>query len=80
MSASEALTASRQFFQFFLEKKSYYSAIFIAFRKFLEPFERTEFLRFETQLKKSNCSVFPLLAYQVQNIFKMLHFLVKFFK
>ena len=37
----------------FFEKNSYFNAIWITFRSFLKPFERTKFLRFESQLKKT---------------------------
>ena len=37
----------------FLEKNRYFIAIKITFRTFSEPFERTKFLMFENQLKKS---------------------------
>ena len=37
----------------FLEKNGYFNAIWITFRTFSEPFKRTKFLRFESQLKKS---------------------------
>ena len=37
----------------FLEKNGYFNAIWITFRTFSEPFERTKFLRFESQLNKS---------------------------
>ena len=36
----------------FLEKNGYFNAIRITFRMFSEPFERTKFLMFESQLKK----------------------------
>ena len=42
---------------------------------FLEPFEITKLLRFESQL---NCSVFPLLTDQVHNMFKILNLGVEF--
>ena len=35
-----------------LGKNSYFNAIWIIFSTFLEPFEITKFLRFESQLKK----------------------------
>ena len=41
----------------FLGKNGYFSAIWITFRTFSEPFERTKFLKFEIQLNKSH----PLL-------------------
>ena len=44
------------------------------FGTFSEPFERTEFLMFESQLKK----ITPFASGQVQNAFKILHFGVKF--
>ena len=37
----------------FLEKNGYFNAIRITFRTFSEPFEKTKFLMFESQLKKS---------------------------
>ena len=37
----------------FLEKNGYFNAIWITFRTFSEPFEKTKFLMFENQLKKS---------------------------
>ena len=40
-------------FCIFLEKSGYFNAILITFRTFLEPFERTKFLMFESRLKKS---------------------------
>ena len=58
----------------FLDKNYYFNAIWITFCTFSEPFERTKFLRFESQL---NESVF-LLTGQVQNTFKILNFGVKF--
>ena len=48
-------------FSKFLEKNGYFNVIRITFRTFSEPFERTKFLRFESQLKKS------LLLLQVQS-------------
>ena len=36
----------------FLEKNGYFDAIWITFRTFSEPFERTKFLRLESQLNK----------------------------
>ena len=36
----------------FLEKNGYFKAIWITFRTFSEPFERTKFLRFESQLNE----------------------------
>ena len=54
-----------------LEKIGYFNAIWITFRAFSEPFERTKFLRFESQLNKF------LSSGQVQNTFKTLHFGVK---
>ena len=65
--------AAGQFFVIFL-KKNYFNAIRITFRTFSEPFERTKFVMFESQLKKS----LPLLQGQVQNTFKILHFGAKF--
>ena len=59
--------AAGRFFVF-----GYFNSIWIIFCTFLEPFEITKFLRFESQLKKSNFRVFPLLTDQVQNLFKML--------
>ena len=44
------------------------------FGTFSEPFERTKFLMFESQLKK----ITPFASGQVQNAFKILHFGVKF--
>ena len=49
----------------FLEKNDYFNAILITFCTFSEPFERTKFLMFESQLKKS------LPSGQVQNMFKI---------
>ena len=37
----------------FFGKNSYFNSIWITLSTFLEPFERTKFLRFEGQLKKS---------------------------
>ena len=37
----------------FSEKNGYFNAIRITFRTFSEPFERTKFLMFKSQLKKS---------------------------
>ena len=59
------------FFKFF-GKNGSFNAIRITFHTFSEPFERTKFLMFESQLKKS------LTLRQVQNTFKILHFGVKF--
>ena len=42
----------RAIFCMFLEKNGYFNAIWITFRTFSEPFERTKFLRFESQLNK----------------------------
>ena len=39
-----------------------FNAIWVTFLTFLEPFERTTFLRFESRLKSSNCLVLPLLT------------------
>ena len=58
----------------FLEKNGYFNAIWITFRTFSEPFERTKFLRFESQLNKSP----SFTPSQVQNTFKIFHFGVKF--
>ena len=41
-------------------KNSNFMPFWITFHTPLEPFERAQFLRFENQLKKFNCSVFPL--------------------
>ena len=40
-------------FYIFLEKSGYFYAIWITIRTFLESFEKTKFLMFESQLKKS---------------------------
>ena len=48
----EGLRAGR--WAIFLKKKSYFNTIWITFRTCLEPFGRTKFLKFESQLKKSN--------------------------
>ena len=63
-------------------RNSYFNvnASWITFRTFLEPFEITAFLRFESQLKSYNCLVLLLLTGQAQNAFKILHFGVKFCK
>ena len=45
--------SNRAIFYNFLEKNGYFIAIWITFRTFSEPFERTKFLMFESQLKKS---------------------------
>ena len=47
-------TAAGRFFLIFLEENSCFNAILITFRTFLEPFEITKFLTFESQVKKSN--------------------------
>ena len=46
--------AAGQYFVIILEKNSFFDIICITFHTFLEPFETTKFLRFESQLKKSN--------------------------
>ena len=46
----------------------------------MDPFKITKFLRFESQLKKLNFSIFHLLAGQVQNTLKIWHFEAKFCK
>ena len=56
------------------EKNCYSKAISITFCTFVDPFKINKFLRFESQLKKLNCSIFHLLAGQLQNTFKILHF------
>ena len=43
---------ARRFLEFF-GKNSSFNAIWITFRTFSEPFERTKFLRFQSQFKKS---------------------------
>ena len=63
-----------------LEKNCYSKAIWITFCTFVDPCKITKFLKLESQLKTLNCSIFHLLAVQVQNTFKILHFLVKFCK
>ena len=45
-----------------------------------EPFERTRFLRFESQWKKLNYPILLLLTILIYNTFKILHFGVKFCK
>ena len=66
--------AVEQFFLFlFFEKNSYFNAIWVTFYTFLEPFEKTNFLAFESQLNKLNCFVFFLLVDQIQNTFKILN-------
>ena len=40
-------------FSKFLEINDYFNAIWITFRTFSEPFEKTKILRFESQLNKS---------------------------
>ena len=45
--------ATGQFFISFWKKNGYFIAIRITFRTISEPFERTKFLMFESQLKKS---------------------------
>ena len=62
------------FFFFFWKKNSFFNAIWIIFRTFLEAFKITKFLRNESQLKQSNWWDFPLLTDQVQNSFKILEF------
>ena len=57
----------------FLEKNGYFNAIWITFRTFLEPFERTKLLRFEIQLNKS----LSLLQVKFKTRFKILHFGIK---
>ena len=44
---------SRVFFLSFWEKNGYFNAIWITFGMFSEPFERTRFFTFESQLNKS---------------------------
>ena len=58
----------------FFGKNGYFNAIWITFRAFLETFERTKFLRFESQLSKS----LSLLQFKFKNTFKIVHFGVKF--
>ena len=58
----------------FLEKNGYLNAIWITFRTFSEPFERTKFLRFESQLN----TIPSFASSQAQHTFKILHFGVKF--
>ena len=48
----------------FLEENGYFNAIRITFRTFSEPFERTKFLMFKSQLKKS----LPLLQVKSKHI------------
>ena len=45
--------AAGRFFVSFWKKNGCLNAIWITFRTFSEPFERTKFLRFESQLNKS---------------------------
>ena len=49
--------AAGRFFVIFWKENGYFSAIRITFRTFSEPFERTKFLMFESQLK----NLLPLL-------------------
>ena len=58
------------FWNFFWKKNSYFNAIRITFRTFLEPFKITKFLGIESQLKQSNWCVFPLLTDQVKTCLK----------
>ena len=67
-------------FGIFLQKKSYFNAIWITFRTFLEPFKMTKSLRIESQLKQSSWLVFYLLTDQVPITFKILNLGVKFSK
>ena len=67
------LPAAGQFFVMFLEK-NYFNAIRITFRAFSEPFERTKFLMFESQLNKS----LPLLQLKSKIRLKSCIFGVKF--
>ena len=50
----------------FLEKNGYFNAIWITFRTVSEPFERTKFLMFKSQLKKS----LPLFQVKSKTRFK----------
>ena len=50
---AEPPAAGRRFFVIFWKENGYFKAIRITFRTFSEPFERTKFLMFESQLKKS---------------------------
>ena len=72
--------SSRAIFCKAWEKYFNINAIWITFGMLLEPFERTTFLRFESQLKSSNCLFLLLLAGQAQNTFKILHFWLQFCK
>ena len=65
--------AAGQFFVIFLEKNCF-NAIRITFRTFSEPFERTKFLMFESQLKKS----LPLLQVKSKTRLKSCILEVKF--
>ena len=62
--------AAGRFFCKLLEKNGYLNAIWITFRKFLEPFKTTKFLRFESQLNKS----LPLLQVKSKTHLKYLSF------
>ena len=59
-------------------KKKLFKSHWITFRTYLQPFERTRFLTFESQSKKIVCSILLLLAIKVQNTFKILHYGKKF--
>ena len=65
--------AAGQFFVIFWEK-NYFDAIRITIRTFSEPFERTKFLMFESQLKKS----LPLLQVKSKTRLKSCIFGFKF--
>ena len=68
---AKLLTAGRSYVMLWKKSPFNINAIWITFRSFLEPFERTTFLRFESQLKSSNCLVLPLLTGQAQSTFKI---------
>ena len=65
---------------FFEKKKSYFNTIRSHFARIQSHLKVLDCLTFESQLKKLSCSVLLLLAIQVQNTFKILHFGVKLCK
>ena len=52
---------SRRFLSFFEKKNSLFNAIWIIFYTFLEPFEKTKWLKFGSHTKELNCPAPPTL-------------------